>query len=182
MSKKTIISVLILIVFGVFVIYLFSSMNEITGINQDIQENENVPVQKPEGGVAVFADGEQCYAYNHIATTTEPYEVSETIKINIKGGIVTGAKTGTQEGPDMTNGYSGTLTGTIREEMMDVVFSYTIEGSKQKEKELYRPRADQIGIEKLRYPLVEEKGILVPDTTKEFKALLYARVGCTASN
>ncbi len=181
MNKKTITSILILLIVGAFVVYLYSSLSEMAEIDQQIEEN--TPIEKtnlPE--VAIFADGEQCYTYSHAATTNEPYKVSETMKINVRGGLATGTKSGTQEGPDMNNGYNGTLTGTIREGMLDVVFAYTIEGSQNKEKEIYRPRADQTGIEKLRYPLVEEKGILVPDTTKEMKVMFYSKVGCTASN
>ncbi|NVN96825.1 hypothetical protein HXX01_01085 [Candidatus Nomurabacteria bacterium] len=100
----------------------------------------------------------------------------------IKNNVVTGTKTGTQKGPDMTNGYKGTLVGTWSGNTIDAIYSYTVEGSKNKEKEIYRTREDQIGIEKLRYPLIEKSGMLVPDTTKEFKTMLYARVGCIASN
>jgi hypothetical protein len=95
---------------------------------------------------------------------------------------VTGTKSGTQKGPDMTNGYNGTIVGTLNNDTINDVFSYTIEGSSNKEAEIYRSREDQIGIEKMRYPLIEKSKILVPDVTKEFTVLLYARVGCTASN
>ena len=125
-------------------------------------------------------DGRQCYTYNHEATKTEPYAVSEFIDMNIKGKVVTGTKTGTQKGPDMTNGYTGTIEGNLEGDTITSVFSYVIEGSKNKEKEIYK--VSKIGLEKLRYPLVDSKGILVPDITKEFKTLSYSRVGCTASN
>jgi hypothetical protein len=80
----------------------------------------------------------------------------------------------------MTNGYTGSISGTLEKNVITDVFSYTIEGSKNKEKEIFR--TNKTGIEKLRYPLKEEKGILVPDTTKDFKTMIYSRVGCTASN
>ncbi len=127
-----------------------------------------------------FENGRQCYTYNHEATNDAPYTVNEFIDITISHGSVVGTKRGTQAGPDMTNGYSGTLVGTSDRKTMQAVFSYTIEGSKNKEKELYR--TNKTGIEKLRYPLVEGTGMLVPDTTKEFQALMYARVSCTPSN
>ena len=125
-------------------------------------------------------DGRQCYTYNHEATPDAPYTVNEFIDITISGNNVTGNKTGTQSGPDMTNGYSGTLVGTLDKNRITDVFSYIIEGSHNKEQEIYK--AGKTGIEKLRYPLIEQAGILVPDTTKEFTTMLYARVGCTASN
>ncbi len=131
---------------------------------------------------ATLEDGRQCYTYSHDATTTEPYAVSEFIDITVHGATVTGTKTGTQKGPDMTNGYTGTLAGTVTDDILDDTFSYTIEGSHNQEKEIYNIRADKIGIEKLRYPLIDQGKMLVPDTTKNFTTLLYARVGCTASN
>ena len=127
-----------------------------------------------------LVDGRQCYAYNHEATTVEPYTVNEFLDININAGKVTGTKTGSQKGPDMTNGYTGTITGTIANNIITDIFSYTIEGSKNKEHEIYR--AGKTGIEKMRYPLIEKNGALVPDTIKEFTILSYGRVGCTPSN
>jgi hypothetical protein len=106
--------------------------------------------------------------------------VNEFIDITINGTKVTGTKTGTQSGPDMTNGYSGTIRGTLNNNTITDIFSYVVEGSHNQEGEIYK--AGLTGVEKLRYPLIEVKGILVPDTTKPFSAMLYARVGCTASN
>ena len=128
----------------------------------------------------ILIDGRQCYTFNHEATKDALYTVNEFIDITIVGTIVTGTKKGTQAGPDMTNGYNGTIVGTLSNNKITDIFSYVVEGSKNKEKEIYR--AGKTGIEKLRYPLIEEKGILVPDTTKEPQILLYDRVGCTAPN
>ena len=155
--------------------------------SKGFEEAQNILKSKPIKTfdvkvVSSLEDGRQCYTYNHEATKTEPYTVNEFIDMTIKGGVVSGTKTGTQKGPDMTNGYSGTFTGTRRGDTFDVVYSYIVEGAKNKEKEIYKTRLDQIGIEKLRYPLIEKSGMLIPDTTKEFKTMLYSRVGCTASN
>jgi hypothetical protein len=128
----------------------------------------------------VLKDGRQCYTYNHEGTKDEPYTVNEFIDITISGAKVTGTKTGTQSGPDMTNGYSGKITGTLENNAITDIFSYVVEGSHNQEEEIYK--ASLTGIEKLRYPLIEVRGILVPDKTKPFTAMLYARVGCTASN
>ena len=127
-----------------------------------------------------LVDGRQCYTYTHDATKEEPYAVTEFLDITINGNVVTGTKSGTQSGPDMTNGYTGTISGTLENNMINDIYSYVIEGSPNQEKEIYR--ANETGLEKLRYPLLEEKDILVPDTSEEFHILRYARVGCEASN
>jgi hypothetical protein len=147
-----------------------------------IISSENIPIitVQPFQPNISLVNGRQCYTFNHEATTVEPYTVNEFLDITINGAKVTGTKNGTQQGPDMTNGYSGTITGTLDKDTITDVFSYTVEGSKNKEEEIYK--AGKTGIEKLRYPLIEKKGILVPDITKEFTELIYARVGCTASN
>jgi len=137
------------------------------------------PTEIPQANISLV-DGRQCYVYNHEATVDAPYTVTEFIDMTISGVKVVGSKKGTQSGPDMTNGYSGEIVGTLNNNTITDIFSYTIEGSKNKEKEIYR--TSKAGIEKLRYPLIEEKGTLVPDITKEFAILLYARVGCNASN
>jgi hypothetical protein len=142
-----------------------------------VQEKQDVVTEQPD---ITLVDGRQCYTYSHAGTTTEPYTTSEFIDMVISGTKVAGTKRGTQSGPDMTNGYTGTITGTLDNNTIIDTYSYTIEGSKNKEKEIYR--AGKTGIEKLRYPLMERSGMLVPDMTKEYSLLLYARVGCEASN
>jgi hypothetical protein len=37
----------------------------------------------------------------------------------------------------------------------------------------------ETGLEKLRYLLIEGKGILVPDTTKESKVMNYSLIDCS---
>lgn len=128
----------------------------------------------------VLGDGRQCYTYSHDATKDEPYATTDFIDMTIVGSKVTGTRHGTQNGPDMTNGYTGTMVGTLENNKITSVLSYTVEGSKNKEQEIFQ--AGLTGIEKLRYQLLEGKGMLVPDTTKEFKILKYARVGCEPSN
>jgi hypothetical protein len=171
---------LVLIIIGVGL--LLTQKIWVPRLVDKIISSENVPVVVVPAVQAniVLKDGRQCYTYNHDATADAPYTVNEFIDININGKTVTGTKTGTQNGPDMTNGYTGTITGTLDKNSITDIFSYTVEGSHNKEKEIYR--TNKTGIEKLRYPLIEEGGVLVPDTTKEFQSLPYARVGCTASN
>jgi hypothetical protein len=177
--KSIRIFLLVLIIIGV--VALITQKIWVPKLVAHIISSEAVPIvtatNQPD---LVLTDGRQCYTYSHQATTDAPYTVSEFIDMTISGVNVTGTKSGTQSGPDMTNGYNGTITGTLKNNMITDVFSYTVEGSANKEQEIYR--ASKIGIEKLRYPLVEEKGILVPDTTQAFTSLSYARVGCTASD
>ncbi len=122
---------------------------------------------------------QQCYSYSQAATKDAPYAVSEFLALSVKGSTVSGTKKGTQSGPDMTNGYEGTISGTIASWMITSLFSYVIEGSANTEKELYRYTADNKGIEKLRYPLLEGKNMLVPDTTKPYTVMLYSTVSCS---
>ncbi len=121
-------------------------------------------------------EGKYCYAYHQVATTSAPYAVDEFINITVADGVVSGVKNGTQAGPDMTNGYEGSLKGTLNKGTMDVIFSYIVEGSANKEKEIYLVKEDRL--QKLRYPLMEQNKMLVPDTTKEFKTLDYMKTDC----
>lgn len=174
MNKRLIISSLLIVAIIAAGYFLFKKKQVELIVIDPITKN---PVEQQ---VVKLVDGRQCYTYSHDATDTEPYATTEFIDINISGSVVTGTKKGTQRGPDMTNGYTGVIEGVLENNKIKSIFSYTIEGSKNKEEELYQ--AGLTGIEKLRYPLQEEKGILVPDTTKEFKVLKYARVGCEGSN
>ncbi len=137
-----------------------------------------LPSEIPTGNP--LSDGRQCYMFDHEATKDAPYTVNEFLDITVNGKNVIGSKTGIQNGPDMSNGYDGTIAGNIDNDIISDVFSYTIEGSQNNEKEIYRTSA--IGLIKLRYPLIEEKQILVPDTSKAYQSLPYARVECTGSN
>lgn len=171
---------LILIIIGL--VLIFTQKIWVPKLVDRLLPSEEIPVVVPfavQPNISLI-NGRQCYTYDHEATNTEPYTVHEFLDITIDGTKVVGTKTGTQSGPDMTNGYNGTIIGTLNKDTITDVFSYTIEGSANKEKEIYK--ADKTGISKLRYPLIEEKGILVPDVTKDFTAMLYARVGCTASD
>ncbi|HTH92879.1 MAG TPA: Ser-Thr-rich GPI-anchored membrane family protein [Candidatus Paceibacterota bacterium] len=141
-------------------------------------KKNSVPISIPS--VLTLQDGRQCYTYSHDATKDAPYTTHEKLDITINGNTVTGTKTGTQEGPDMTNGYNGTFVGTVKGNAIDAVYSYTIEGSKNKEEELFQ--TNQTGLEQLRYPLISKNGMLVPDTAKQSEILLYPRVECDPSD
>lgn len=134
----------------------------------DIVVKEDVPVSVPSG--------HYCYAYHQLATPTAPYKVDEYIDMTVNGTSVSGTKHGTQAGSDMTNGYEGTLVGNTTGTDINAKYSYTIEGSDNTEQEIYKYTKD--GLNKWRYPLKDEKGILVPDVMKEYSILSYASVDC----
>lgn len=163
--KKIIPSILIILVV-LIALFLIFGKNE----KSQVLENNN------QDQIASNLNSRSCYEYNHQATKTEPYTNYELMDLTRNGGVITGTKVGTQTGPDMTNGYEGSLAGTIDGDTIDVVFSYVIEGSSQKEKEIYRVTDDSLT--KLRYVLVEEDGILVPDLSSIAKELVYKKVAC----
>jgi hypothetical protein len=121
-------------------------------------------------------DGTYCFNRHQKATAKEPYEVSENIMLNVLGSEISGVKTGIQHGPDMSNGYEGTLSGVIKGNLIEVVYSYTVEGSRNKEFEIYTYEGKDVI--KKRYPLVEEGDTLMPDETKEAKLIKYAGIEC----
>jgi hypothetical protein len=150
--KKTIVIVLILVLIGILVF------------------------QKKSDPVVVSGPSTSCYERSLVATSDAPYSVEENIKVTIDGISVSGIKSGTQSGPDMTNGYIGTLVGTKEGDALNVLFSYTIEGSNQAEREQYVVR-DQDLI-KLRYPLIDQGKELVPDTSQSYVEQVYESVSC----
>jgi hypothetical protein len=107
--------------------------------------------------------------------------VEEHITITIADGQVTGVKTGTQNGPDMTNGYGGTLTGTIDNSLLELTYAYTIEGSQGKELEIYSLELDNLV--KNRWSLIDVKkngeNILVPDMIGEPTLITYTKEVCS---
>ena len=117
-----------------------------------------------------------CYTYHQVATKDAPYAVDETIKITTYGDKVTGTKQGTQVGPDMSNGYQGTLIGTIYQNVLTAVFDYTVEGSHNKEQEEYG--ISDFKLTKHRYPLIDKGGMLVPDKTGPEKDIVYNQASC----
>lgn len=139
------------------------------------KQGEKFEVGKTES-LVLYEGG--CFEYSHIATAEEPYNVLEKVEINIEGNIVEGVKSGTQSGPDMTNGYEGTLIGTYEKNIAEVIFSYVIEGSAQKEKEIYEVSENMIT--KIRYVLEEVDGVLVPDLNSIPQYIEYKEVACSS--
>ena len=120
--------------------------------------------------------GHQCFTYHQIATTDAPYAVDEYLDINIDGKNVVGTKQGNQAGPDMTNGYMGDIVGQINGNILTSVYSYTVEGASNKEKEEYFIKDKDLI--KQRYVLVEKDGILMPDKTNTPKDMYYTATPC----
>lgn len=136
-------------------------------------ENEVLPMEEI---VVESRDGKYCFVYNHSATEEEPYKTSENVSLEILGDKVSGSKSGTQEGPDMTNGYQGSIEGSIIGNTIEVVFSYVVEGSAGKELEIYELEGDSL--KKRHYQLKEGKGMLIPDKEKELESIYYSKVSC----
>lgn len=120
------------------------------------------PIQPIADPVATI---QSCYTYDHPANATEPYKVNETMKLNITGTTVFGTKSGTQFGPDMSNGYQGILQGTKDGNRINVRYSYTIEGSDQAEDQEYEITAQ--GLIQHIWQLKEVDNVLVPDKTND---------------
>ncbi|MBP6866222.1 MAG: hypothetical protein KBC12_01610 [Candidatus Pacebacteria bacterium] len=142
-----------------------------------IMVREQVPLASVvESNEYNLTDGRNCYAYSQVATKDAPYTVNEWLDVTIADGKVTGTKSGTQSGPDMTNGYEGTISGSVQGGTLNAVFSYTVEGSANREQEIYIAYKD--GLEKYRYPLSDQGIILVPDLTKAYAKLQYVHIDC----
>ena len=177
---KKIILILIISLVAYSVIFWFFIAENITPKTSNENQIENI-----EGEKDIISENEneeivvlkECFSREQIATEESPYTVQEFIELNIDGESVSGEKTGNQSGPDMTNGYEGSLSGKISDDKIEVIFSYSIEGSDQKEKEEYVLKTGELV--KQRYPLIEsEDGVLVPDKTKEASLVIYKKVDC----
>ncbi len=179
MKKPLIISltVIIAIIIAVGIYFIIQSQNKPT----DFSVDPIIVTPSTNKAIKPLVDGRQCYTYSHEGTPDAPYTTYELIDMTIVGTKVTGTKHGTQSGPDMTNGYTGTITGTLAGDTINVAFAYTVEGSKNTEQEIYQ--ASLTGIDRLQYPLIDKyKDGLFPDTSKPFKRISYARVGCEGAS
>ncbi len=126
-------------------------------------------------------DGKFCFYKKQEATVEEPYEVEESIVLNIQNNIITGEKTGIQKGPDMYNGYSGTLEGFYNNNELELTFAYEIEGSQGREIEIYKLENETL--QKLRWPLsINDEGYLVPSRVGDPKIITYTKSNCEIEN
>lgn len=120
-----------------------------------------------------------CYVYKQGVDEQAPNGFIETISLEIIGDSVIGKKKGLQFGENMLSGYSGQLSGTKNGEKLDVLFKYEIDGSSGTEKEIYT--FINGALQKLRYQLVEQGDMLVPNTTGEPTVYAYEQVPCENS-
>src|SRR3989344_203666 len=114
---------------------------------------------------AIPSTGEYCFTRTQKATKDAPYNVEEHIVLNFDDSRVTGTKRGTQNGPNMNNGYEGTLEGSIIENEMELTYAYTIEGSQNRELEVYTFTNEDLVKKRwaLKDKIINGKSILVPD-------------------
>ena len=136
------------------------------------QKIPNAPV------VEIPTSEKLCYERHQAATALGPYKVDEYIVLEQMGTNFVGTKRGTQAGPDMTNGYEGTLTGSERDGLITLIFDYIIEGSEQYEEEMYEMEGGNLV--KLRYPLIDTQGVLAPDKTQTPTRVVYEKADCAS--
>jgi hypothetical protein len=159
-------------------------------------QKKNIPTAPPDNSIVTTAKS-QCYGRTQTATTDAPYSVEEYVVLNFDGVHVTGTKKGTQAGPDMTNGYEGTLEGFMNEfatekeyiQQLELTYDYTVEGSHNRELEVYTFRClpesqSEAGCDlvKNRWALTESKingrSILVPDYKGDPTLITYEKETC----
>lgn len=155
------------------------------GENKDIKNSPVIEVKefKKEEVVVVnkIEDGKYCFYRKQLATEAEPYSAEESIVLNILNNIVKGTKTGVQSGPGVSNGFQGSLTGTVENGEIEVVYAYTVEGSNGKETEIYTLEGQDLI--KLRYRLIDDfTGHLTPDRTGEPTKIIYSKSNCEVEN
>lgn len=139
-----------------------------------------VPATNPSAATragVLFAESRPyCFSYTHAATTDEPYTTTEHLSLTRIRDTISGTVEGTQRGPDMTNGYTGTLHGTLTTNGFIADTTFTIEGATQTEQQIFE--LTDTTLTKLRYVLKEEKGKLVPDLTTMPTRILYQSIPC----
>lgn len=137
----------------------------------------SIEVPEPVSRSLATDEGTFCFIRGQIATETAPYSSTEHIVITRTGNSIFGTKSGIQSGPGVSNGFTGTLDGMIDNDIITVVFAYTVEGSTGKEQEEYR--ATTTDLVKRHFQLKDAKGMQIPDTTQpERDPLVYTPEPC----
>lgn len=153
MNKKILIGIVVVVVIGVAG-YRYSVLKKMTS-------DSTIP------NVA-FTEGQiYCFGRLQKATADAPYRVEEHMRLVQVAGKITGTKQGTQAGPDMTNGFTGTMRGEMKDDYLEFIYAYTIDGAAQKEFEVYT--IDGANLIKQRYALSEATKdgdkVLIPNLT-----------------
>lgn len=143
----------------------------------------NKPKMQGDPGIPTIAFAESrayCFGRVQEATKDAPYRVEEHMKLTRVRGEITGTKSGTQAGPDMTNGFTGTMTGVAKDGYLQFTYAYTIDGSKQKELEVYL--IDDSDLIKQRYTLDDAvkdgEHILIPNLKSTPTLITYTSEPC----
>jgi hypothetical protein len=178
---KKILTILVIVLAGYSAFYWLVLKDKIVNEEVVLNENEEVKtedilVTENEEMPEEIVNGKFCFDRTQVATDEAPYSAEEYIELNINENMVSGIKNGSQIGPGVSNGYEGNLSGEIVDKVIGVIFSYVIEGSAGKEKEEYILRDGDLI--KIRYNLVEEDGILVPDKNTEPSEIAYLKAEC----
>lgn len=161
------IATVVLIILGGAAIFVGWHLRQ-THSSQTTSSNSNI----------LFAESRPyCFSYTHAATNDEPYTTTEQLNLTRIRDRISGSVSGTQRGPDMTNGYTGTLDGTLTNTGFTATTIFTIEGATQTEQQIFE--LTDTTLTKLRYQLIEKKNILVPDTTTIPQRIQYQSIPCT---
>ena len=164
--------ILVVLVVAVGAVLCMSATNK----PKDIEKEQVAPVVIS----SIPTSGQYCFVRIQQATETAPYSSEEHVVLSFNGAQVIGTKKGTQVGPDMSNGFEGKLSGTTIDNEMELTYSYTVEGSKGKELEVYT-FSDKNLIKK-RWVLEDKKingeNILVPDYVGEPTLYTYTPETC----
>lgn len=121
-----------------------------------------------------------CFTRLQEATPDAPYRVEEHMSLTRVRDQITGTKSGTQSGPDMTNGFTGTLKGEAKDGYLEILYSYTIEGSAQKELEVYTINGADLVKQRYALDIAKKDGeeILIPNLTTEPTLQVYTAEPC----
>ena len=135
-----------------------------------------------EAKVAVPFAESRAYCFGHIqeATTDAPFRVEEHMQLTRTRGQIEGTKSGTQSGPGLSSGFTGTMKGEAKDGYLEFIYSYTIDGANQKEFEVYT--IDGPNLVKQRYTLDMAKkdgeDILIPNLSSTPTQIVYIAEEC----
>jgi hypothetical protein len=81
----------------------------------------------------------------------------------------------------MTNGFTGTMTGEAKDGYLQFIYAYTIDGSKQKELEVYRINGADLVKQRYTLDLAKKDGeeVLIPNLSSTPTLITYTAEACT---
>ena len=143
-----------------------------------------IPDPFPTTITTIPTTGAYCFKRDQIATEEAPYSAQEFVVLIFEGTKVTGTKTGTQQGPGVSNGYTGTLEGAVitddTSSEIELTYAYVVEGSANRELEVYAFYDGKIfkKIWRLNESKINGFPILVPDYVGEPALIEYQATSC----